>query len=310
MKQTEICLIRRLKISKNSIPLDNQYKLKEIMEEPKKLIVVPWDFTVVAGHALNHAVKIAHMVGDEICLLHIIDPSAHVKDEEEKNSRLKVIADENTAKNNIVTTYRVEKGSIFTTIAEFANEKQASLVVMGTHGMVGMQKITGSWALKVLVKSKMPFIVVQDSPSDMQKYQNIVFPVDFRVENKEKLSMAIFMGKYFDSKIHMLVMSTKDKSLSKKTNTNLNFAIKYLAQNDIEYDVHEVTHKNFAQQTIDFSQKINADIILIMTTKNITMADYMLGASEQFIIANSSRIPVCCVNPRVSFAKVGQFMYG
>ena len=181
---------------------------------------------------------------------------------------------------------------------------------MGTHGMVGMQKYMGSWALKVIVKAKMPFIVVQEPPADQGKYHNIVFPVDFKVENKEKLNMAIFMGKYFDSKINMLVAVTKDKSLSRKTNTNLNFAVKYLIQNNIAYEVHEVPNRNFAQQTIEFSQKINADLILIMTTKNITMADYMLGAQEQFIIANSSRIPVCCVNPRVSFAKVGQFMYG
>jgi hypothetical protein len=71
-----------------------------------------------------------------------------------------------------------------------------------------------------------------------------------------------------------------------------------------------VPHGNLAKHTIDFSHKINADLILIMTTKNITMADYVLGAAEQYIIANSSKIPVCCINPKASFAKVGQFMYG
>ena len=174
----------------------------------------------------------------------------------------------------------------------------------------GRQKITGSWALKVIVKSKVPFIVVQDFPSDQERYHNIVFPVDFRSENKEKMRMAIFMGKYFDSKIHILKNVTADKSLTKKTNINLNFAIKYLIQNNIDYEIHEVHKGNFAQLTIDFAQKINADLILIMTTKNITMADYVLGAQEQYIIANSSKIPVCCVNPKASFAKVGQFMYG
>ncbi len=74
--------------------------------------------------------------------------------------------------------------------------------------------------------------------------------------------------------------------------------------------IHKVPNEKFAQQTIDFSQKMNADLILIITTKNITMADYVLGASEQYIIANSSRIPVCCVNPKASFANVGQFMGG
>ena len=134
----------------------------------------------------------------------------------------------------------LSKGSIFSAIAEFANEKQASLVVMGTHGMKGMQKLTGSWALKVIVKSKVPFIVVQDPPADQERYHNIVFPVDFRNENKEKIKMAIFMGKYFDSKIHILVTTTTDKNLIKKTKVNLNFAIKYLIQNNIEYEIHEV----------------------------------------------------------------------
>ena len=122
--------------------------------------------------------------------------------------------------------------------------------------------------------------------------------------------MAIFMGKYFDSKIRFLVTTTTDKNLLKKTNINMNFAIKYLIQNNIEYEIHEIPRGNFAQQTLDFALKINADLILIMTTKNITIADYVMGASEQYIIANSSKIPVCCVNPKATFTKTGQFMGG
>jgi K+-sensing histidine kinase KdpD len=173
-----------------------------------------------------------------------------------------------------------------------------------------MQKLTGSWALKVIVKSKIPFIVIQDPPADQNRYHNIVFPIDFRGENKEKIKMAIFMGKYFESKIHMLVVSNTDKNLLKKTNVNLNFAIKYFMQNNIDYEIHEVPRGNLAEQTIDFAQQTNADLILIVTTKNITFADYVVGASEQYIIANSSKIPVCCVNPKASFAKLGQFMGG
>ena len=46
------------------------------MNNNKKLIVVPWDFTPVAEHALSHAVKISHMVKNDIALLHIIDPGS------------------------------------------------------------------------------------------------------------------------------------------------------------------------------------------------------------------------------------------
>lgn len=280
------------------------------MEDIKKMIVVPWDFTQVAESALAHAVKISRMIRNDICLLHIVGSDAKVKEIGEKKALLHHVAEENSRKYNMNILSQVQKGSIFTSIADFVNKNEASLVIMGTHGIKGMQKLTGSWALKVVVKSKAPFIVVQEPPSDQGRYHNIVFPVDFRIENKEKMGMAIFMGKYFDSKIHLLKAKTSDKSLLKRTNININFAVKYLIQNNIDYEIHDIPHGKFAQQTIDFAQKINADLILIMTTKNITMADYVLGASEQYIIANSSKIPVCCVNPKSSFAKVGQFMYG
>jgi len=280
------------------------------MEEPKKLIVVPWDFSHVAENALAHAVKISRMVNNDICLLHIVSSGITPKAYAEKTTHLKRLIEENGRKYNVPIVYHISKGSIFSAIAEFANEKEANLVVMGTHGMKGMQKLTGSWALKVIVKSKIPFIVVQDPPADQERYHNIVFPVDFRGENKEKIKMAIFMGKYFESKIHMLVSVSTDKNILKKTKINLNYAIKYLIQNNIEYEIHDMPKGNIAEQTIDFAQKINADLILIVTTKNITFADYILGASEQQIIANSSRIPVCCVNPLASFASVGQFMGG
>jgi nucleotide-binding universal stress UspA family protein len=280
------------------------------MEEHQKVIIVPWDFTPVADHALAHAVKISRMVGNEICLLHIVEAKINRTDEEAKKARLSKVTEENARKFNMTIAFHISKGSIFSAIADYAHDADASLVVMGTHGMKGMQKLTGSWALKVIVKSKVPFIVVQEAPADQERYHNIVFPVDFRNENKEKIRMAIFMGKYFDSKIHILETIATDKNILKKTNINLNFAIKYLIQNNIEYEIHEMPRGDIAQQTIDFAQKINADLILIVTTKNITFADYILGASEQFIIANSSKIPVCCVNPKASFAKTGQFMGG
>ena len=289
------------------------------MAEKQKLIVVPWDFTPVAEHALAHAVKISRMVKNDICLLHIVDKAIKPQDQGQKKALLKSVADENAKKYSLVIVPEIAKGTIFTAIADFVNQKgvkeenkkiEVSLVVMGTHGMKGMQKLTGSWALKVIVKSTVPFIVVQEPPVDQERYHNIVFPVDFRKENKEKTKMAIFMGKYFDSKMHILVTTATDANLIKKTKINLNFAIKYLIQNNIDYQIHEVPKGNFAEQTLDFAQKINADLILIMTTKNITFADYMVGASEQYIIANSSKIPVCCVNPKASFSNTAQFMGG
>lgn len=280
------------------------------MEKDKEIVVVPWDFTPKAECALAHAAKISKMINARIDLLHIVERNIKTGEYKRKEDKLNKVAVSGKEQYDVDINIALIPGSIFSAIAEFVNAEGASLVVMGTHGMKGMQKLTGSWALKVLVGSKVPFIVVQDMPKDMEKYQNIVFPVDFRSENKEKLKMTIFMGKYFESKVHIIKTVTSDKSLHKKTNINLNFAVKYLMQNNIEYEIHEMKKGHLAQQTIKFAESISADLILIMTTKNITVADYMLGAQEQQIIANSSKIPVCCVNPRSSFASKAQFMYG
>ena len=268
------------------------------MEESSSFILVPWDFTKISENALLHGIKIAKMTDDTVVLQHIVDKS--LPDVKEKKLQVKLENVKEKFENLFGVSIQVliSKGNIFSAISNYANKNKASMVIMGTHGMKGMQKITGSWALKVIAGSKVPFIVVQDKPGDWDKFKDIVFPVDFRKENKDKLRWAIFMGKYFDSKVHILKSKEIDKKLVKKTNTNLNIAIKYLIQNRLDYEICELPlSPNLAKDTLAFAQDINADLILITTTKNINPAKYLLGVQEQYIIANSSKIPVMCINP-------------
>lgn len=280
------------------------------MEVDSKIIVVPWDFTPVTEYALQHAVKISRMTHNDVCLLHIVEKITTEGGIKAKQAAMTIKGNEIERKYGVTVKTHVQRGTIFKQIPEFVNDRSASLVVMGTHGMNGMQKLTGSWALKVIAKSRVPFIVVQAPPADMEKFRIIVCPIDWRAEEKEKLSMAIFMSKYFDTKVHILKATRKDESLAKKANLNLNFTVRMLIQNNIEYEIREVPSDKLGEQTIEIAQQLNADLILIMTTKDITFADYVVGAKEQYIIANSSKIPVCCVNPSSSFANIGQFMYG
>ncbi len=281
-----------------------------IMEVDSKIIVVPWDFTPVTEYALQHAIKISRMTRNDICLLHIVEKITTEGGIKAKQAAMTIKGNEVERNFGVRVKTHVQRGTIFKQIPEFVNDRGASLVVMGTHGMSGMQKVTGSWALKVIAKSKVPYIVVQAPPSDHERYHDIVFPVDFRSEEKEKLSMAIFMGKYFDSKIHIFKAVRKDDSLAKKTNLNLNYTVRMLIQNNIEYEIKEIPADNMGERTLEVAQEMKADLILIMTTKDITFADFVFGAKEQYIIANSSKIPVCCVNPASAFANLGQFMYG
>jgi nucleotide-binding universal stress UspA family protein len=276
-------------------------------DKDSKKIIVPWDFSDVAYYALEHAERIARSLDKQIELLHIV-----AKEElmEEKEAELNKVAELAFTKYSIKPTVKILCGSIFTTISNYASDTRANMVIMGTHGIKGLQKLTGSYALKVLLGSKVPFIVVQDRPRTDEKLSNIVFPIDFRGENKEKLYWAIYLGKYFNSKVHLFKYPVTDPSLQKKVNINLNFAVRFLIQNSLDYEIHTAPKGEFGKETMKFAQEINADLILIVTSKNVNFIDFIFGSREQYIIANSARIPVMVVNPRSSFAGMGQFMFG
>jgi nucleotide-binding universal stress UspA family protein len=280
------------------------------MEQVKKSIMVTWDFSPVSYNALKHAIRLSNIVKYNITLFHIVKEVSDVEAGKKKlEENAEVIKNEMGVE---VGTY-VHHGKIFKEIAEFASkeENNVDFVIMGTHGMKGGQKLFGSWALRVIAGSAVPFIVVQDDPPQKERFSDIVFPIDFKSENKEKLQWAIFLGKYLNSKIHLYKAPVGDKDLQKKVNVNLNFAIRFLIQNNIDYEIHESKKSgNFQKELLAFSKKINADLILITTTKHITKVDYIFGAKEQYLLSNDEKIPVMCVNPKSNFAKVGQFMYG
>ena len=104
-------------------------------------ILVTWDFTDVSAYALEHAVRMSSMSGKNIVLLHILKNDS---EEETVVSQLKTVSKECKRKHGIEPKIIVKTGNIFTTISETANNIQARLVVMGTHGYSGIQKIIGS----------------------------------------------------------------------------------------------------------------------------------------------------------------------
>jgi len=280
------------------------------MSEEKKSILVTWDFSKAAENALKHAAKLGKIIENNVKLFHVVTEESKLAEAEEK---LTESCKKYTQENNIEIGYLLKQGSIFDEISEYASEEsnQVNFVILGTHGMKGGQKLFGSKALRVINGSTVPFLVIQKEPGEKERFTDIVFPIDIKSENKEKLQWAIFLGKYFNSRIHLYKAAAKDKSLQKKINVNLNFAIRFLIQNNIEYEIHTAAAgKDFMKETLAFTKSINADLILITTTKHMTLLDLIFSAKEQYLIANDEGIPVMCVNPRASFAKVGQFMYG
>ncbi len=270
----------------------------------KDILLVPWDFSEVAESALQHAIKVANKLNNQITLIHVVKT---LKKGEEAHKELTKDIEKLNEKYGVELHSLVLEGSLFHVISDYASENNVSMVVMGTHGIKGMQKFTGSYALKVIVGSKIPFIVIQDDPTKKDVFKDIVFPLDYRTEAKQKLQWALFLVKYFDVKINIIVPTIKDKALNAKLMGNVHFAEKILDKYDCDYELHKIEGSNSAEESIAFAKKVDADMILIMTTKGIGITDYVLGAQEQYIIANTEKIPVMVVNPRTDLSRYGSF---
>ena len=152
------------------------------MEQLERPIIVPWDFSQVAENAFQHAVNISKALNREILLLHVIHEE---RDRTSKNSLLEASVEKMGSEYGKKPHFEVVRGSIFRVIGEKAKDLKAEMIVMGTHGMKGAQKLFGSRALKVVVSSRIPFLVVQGKPVK-EKFDTILLPIDFKGENKEK----------------------------------------------------------------------------------------------------------------------------
>jgi hypothetical protein len=47
---------------------------------------------------------------------------------------------------------------------------------------------------------------------------------------------------------------------------------------------------------VRFAIAHNADLIMMMSEEEISLAEYFTGSDEQEVIANSAQIPVFCIN--------------
>jgi len=277
---------------------------EESVPESDKPILVPWDFSVVAQNALDYAILLSKTLGGKVHLLHITKSD---KDIEKAKADMNKIAEAALAKTHILPTIIVETGNIFKTITQIANESHAKFVIMGTHGVKGVQKFTGSFALKVIAGTNTPFIVVQEPPVKLS-LQNVVFPIDHTKENKQKLKQARLLSNHYKMKL-ILTMPEKivNSQLESSLKKNLSYVKSYFKQYHIDYEVKRVAGTDsFSDSTLKYITENHPDLVIILTTKNINIQDYVLGADEQKIIANSAKVPVMCVNPlKVKFSGVG-----
>jgi nucleotide-binding universal stress UspA family protein len=268
-----------------------------MIDKSNTKFLVPVDFTEVARTAIAHAADLAKSIHGEIFLLHIV---ADKDDVEGAKSKLETEIQWATGKYpSIKMTPIVRVGNIFDDIGDVASENGVSIIIMGTHGASGWQKVTGSFAMKVITNSKVPFIVTQKGTTKESGYDKILVPLDLHNETKQKLEIVADMAKYFQSEVHLVTPKETDEFLRNKLNGNIAWAKKYLAERGIK-STTQIADKSgaFVDQLLVIADEIDADLITIMNLQRNSLMGILGPKYEQEIITNKSQIPVLCVNPK------------
>ncbi len=261
------------------------------------IILVPTDFSEVTENAMKQGIAAAKYLNYRLALLHVIDKNtkSQLKKEQADTAaidlKLEAIADLVRTEHGIAVDAYAKEGDIFTTISEVAKDIGANLMYLGTHGKVGMQKVTGSFALKVVVSSPVPVVVVQKRPF-AEGYKKIILPITSDAGPWEKTKWATFIAKNFDAEIHVYQIDTPELVEAVGIITN------HFDKEGVKYTVTKTDGKDFSKKTIDYATTTVSDMIMIMTNPDKSFTKFILGSYDEEMIFNTSQIPVMCINPR------------
>ena len=272
-------------------------------------ILVPIDFSEISENALNHAVKVAKIYNNEITLLYIMEESFLSGLFSAGNNEVMVDAikakvaqkaSDLATNTGLKVNFAVEKGKVYKAIAELANSQNFDSIIMGSSGASGLEQIIGSNASRTIQYSEVPVVVVKVNPIGAQGYKKIVMPIDLSIESRQKVEWAIHLGKKFDSEVHVVYSHSSDEYLSKRIALNINLVKHQLEESGVRYILHDLKDNlldNFANEVLQYSDAVNADLILVMTHTEKGISDMLIGTLTQQIVNRSEAIPVTCIHP-------------
>lgn len=259
-------------------------------------ILVPVDFTPVSTNAVSHAIAVGNALKSEIHLVHIVSKKSEFG---EARERLQAFTKEHLDGFKGATSCTVRIGNLFDDIDDVSVEMDANLVIMGTHGLKGMQFITGGRALRIVRECSVPFIITQSRPIRETGYDDIVVPLDLHQDTKQKLAIVAEMATYFNGRVHIISPAETDEFLKNQLRRNVEFASDYFKERNIQFTTKISEHDSgaFVKDVIRFAASIEADLISIMNFHEKSLMGILGQTYEQQIITNEAEIPVLVLNP-------------
>lgn len=266
-----------------------------------KRILVPTDFSEHAEDALKVAAQIAKKNNCEIILLHMLELPHQTNDAimggasipesmlfmKKANETLDEVASRPYL-DGIPVTEVVKMDKPIHGITQISKDYDVDLIIMGSHGSSGVEELLiGSNTEKVVRNSEIPVLVIKkDIPSFSAA--NIVFASDFSEEAKKPFKKLLNFVKLFDSKLHLVTICTPNSF--KPTHVSEEIMNEFISEFDIpNYTTQIYNDTNIEKGIINFSNRINADIIGMFTHGRTGFAHFFNGSISEGLVNHAVR---------------------
>lgn len=281
-------------------------------------ILWPTDFSTGAGRAFPYAAALASWHEAELHVLNVREPpSVDAKDMGSsasfplsQDTLTRLLRDEGDPPQHVdleelsVVQEQREKGSPPETIVSYVEEQAVDLVVVGTHGRRGLQRLLiGSVTEEVLRTAPCPVLAVRDTEDVGPAWavRNILVPTDFSEASLDALRHAKELALTYGAQVTLLhaVEEVVYPSAYGIEPTNLpgpqvidrvESNLAELARTEIGYE-HVVVQANvgYAPSTIlDYTKEHEVDLIAIATHGRTGLERMLMGSVAERVVRRAS----------------------
>jgi nucleotide-binding universal stress UspA family protein len=259
----------------------------------RNLYLVAYDFSPVGDAAIQYGLHLAKYVNVELVVFHVAKSKSDLL---AKKQLLDQAISKLEKPNNCIVSSLVREGTIFDTIGKVAAELKVQLILMGTHGTKGFQKLFGSNAIKVISSTDVPFLIVQEG-SVMTELEDIVIPVNIL---KESLQISKVMGDLaaiFGSTVHIIAEKQNDNGQSMLLRNRMLIVQKNYDERKIKSKIQLLERKgNYIEKILDYSAVNSIDLIGIAYYSASLLPQFDTFA--QNILTNKAKLPCLIIRAK------------
>jgi len=169
---------------------------------------------------------------------------------------------------------------------------------MGTHGSSGFEQFwIGSNANRLISIAHCPVITLRAGISARHPLERIIMPIDSTIDTRQKVPFTAYLARLFDAEIYVVsVYASKYKAIRRRVDEYTDQVIKYLEEEGMVYRRDAIEVDNLTTATIDYANKVRANLISIMTEQETSPYNLLVGPYAQQMV-NNSPFPVLSINP-------------